>query len=267
MPELPEVESCRISIEPHLLNQKINYTIVRNVNLRRPVSKEIIDLKNQFILSIDRRAKYLLIRLTLGWIIIHFGMSGRLILLSEYIPPEKHDHIDIIMQNNILRYTDQRRFGILLWVNDLSNNVLFNKLGLEPLSDEFNSEYLLKKLYLKKIIKQSIMDNKIVVGIGNIYANEILFSSGILPLRRSQDLNDKEVKSLVSNIKLTLLKAIKHGGTTLRNFLQSNGKPGFFANQLKVYGKFNEPCLSCGTKIIKEKHASRSSYWCPTCQV
>ncbi|MXP51392.1 bifunctional DNA-formamidopyrimidine glycosylase/DNA-(apurinic or apyrimidinic site) lyase [Pantoea sp. SoEX] len=269
MPELPEVEACRINIKPYLINQVINYIIVRNINLRWPVSPEILQIKNQSILSIKRRAKYLLIQLKFGWIVMHFGMSGRLSLLSRYIPPQKHDHIDIVMKNqNILRYTDQRRFGACLWISDLSKNVLFKNLGLEPLTDTFNNVYLSSKICLKKnTIKQSIMDNKIVVGVGNIYANESLFAAGIIPSRISMNLSNKEVKFLVCNIKSVLLKAIKHGGTTLSNFLQSNGEPGYFTQQLKVYGRANEPCLICGTKIIKCKYASRSSYWCPECQL
>ncbi|PPI87728.1 DNA-formamidopyrimidine glycosylase [Candidatus Pantoea edessiphila] len=268
MPELPEIEACRRNIEPYLINQVIDYAVVRNLSLRWPISKEILNIRNQFIFSIKRRAKYLLIQLQHGWIIIHFGMSGRLMLLNQYEYPQKHDHIDIFMKNKIiLRYTDQRRFGACLWVDNLSTHFLFKHLGLEPLSEEFNSQYLVNKLNLKKTsIKQSIMNNKIVVGIGNIYANESLFATGILPSRCSMHLSRKEIQLLVKNIKLILLNAIEEGGTTLRNFLQSDGKPGGFANKLKVYGRAKKPCLECGALIIKEKYKGRSSYWCQECQ-
>ncbi|PPI88379.1 DNA-formamidopyrimidine glycosylase [Candidatus Pantoea edessiphila] len=268
MPELPEVESYRISIEPYLLNQVITHIIVRNVNLRYPVSDKIIKIENQVILSIKRRAKYLILELNQGFIIIHFGMSGKLTLLNRYIFPKKHDHIDVFIKNgNILRYTDERRFGLFLWSDDLLKNRLFQHLGVEPLSDEFNTNYLIKKLSSRKtIIKQVVMNNKIVVGIGNIYANESLFAAGIIPMRPSISLNIQEIELLVNSIKMILLQSIEKGGTTFRNFLQSNGKPGCFTEKLKVYGRANKPCLICKRYIIKEMHIKRSSYWCPNCQ-
>ncbi|PPI86356.1 bifunctional DNA-formamidopyrimidine glycosylase/DNA-(apurinic or apyrimidinic site) lyase [Candidatus Pantoea edessiphila] len=269
MPELPEVESYLISIRPYLINQIITRIVVRNLYLRWPISEEILKLRNQLILNIKRRGKYLLIQLQSGWIIIHFGMSGRLSLHNKYICPQKHDHIDILMENDsILRYTDQRRFGALLWTNDLSNHTLLNDLGVEPLGNKFNNNYLLTKLHdIKASIKQSIMNNKIVVGIGNIYANEILFATGIIPMRPSFDLRKEEIEFLVKNIKLILFNAIKCGGTTLRDFVQINGEPGSFIKKLKVYGRINKPCLVCGTLIIKEKYRGRSTYWCPKCQL
>ena len=235
MPELPEVETSRRGIEPHLVGATILHAVVRNGRLRWPVSEEIYRLSDQPVLSVQRRAKYLLLELPEGWIIIHLGMSGSLRILPEELPPEKHDHVDLVMNNGkVLRYTDPRRFGAWLWT--------------------------------KELIKPWLMDNKLVVGVGNIYASESLFAAGIHPDRLASSLSLAECELLARVIKAVLLRSIEQGGTTLKDFLQSDGKPGYFAQELQVYGRKGEPCRVCGTPIVATKHAQRATFYCRQCQ-
>lgn len=268
MPELPEVETSRRGIEPYLLGAEILHSVVRFPSLRWPISQEIKDLRNQPVLGIQRRAKYLLVQLPDGFVIIHLGMSGSLRILSEPVAPGRHDHVDLVMSNGyILRYSDPRRFGAWLWESDLQQNRLLSILGPEPLSDEFNWLYLQQKSANKRIpIKSWIMDNKLVVGVGNIYASESLFVAGILPQRMASQLTDAEAEKLVMVIKQILKRAIEQGGTTLRDFLQSDGKPGYFTQQLQVYGRAGLPCLQCASVILSQKIAQRNTFWCPLCQ-
>lgn len=268
MPELPEVETSRRGIEPHLVGETILHAVVRNSRLRWPVSEEIHSLSDQPVLSVQRRAKYLLLELPTGWIIIHLGMSGSLRILPQVLPAAKHDHVDLVMSNGkVLRYTDPRRFGAWLWSGDLQGCNVLAHLGPEPLSDEFNGHYLFEKSRGKRTaIKPWLMDNKVVVGVGNIYASESLFTAGILPDRPAMSLSEEQAGLLANTIKAVLLRSIEQGGTTLRDFLQSDGKPGYFAQQLQVYGRAGEPCQVCGTPIASGKHGQRSTYWCPHCQ-
>ncbi|WP_437614195.1 bifunctional DNA-formamidopyrimidine glycosylase/DNA-(apurinic or apyrimidinic site) lyase [Erwinia sp. V71] len=268
MPELPEVETSRRGIEPHLVGETILHAVVRNGRLRWPVSQEIHALSDQPVLSVQRRAKYLLLELPTGWIIIHLGMSGSLRVLPEEIPAAKHDHVDLVMSNGkVLRYTDPRRFGAWLWsVDPQASNVLAH-LGPEPLSEAFNGDYLFEKSRGKRTaIKPWLMDNKLVVGVGNIYASESLFAAGILPDRQPGSLNKGQCKLLVETIKAVLLRSIEQGGTTLRDFLQTDGKPGYFAQELQVYGRAGEACRVCGTLIESAKHGQRSTFFCRGCQ-
>jgi formamidopyrimidine-DNA glycosylase len=268
MPELPEVETSRRGIEPHLVGETILHAVVRNAHLRWPVSDEIHALSDKPVLSVQRRAKYLLLELPDGWIIIHLGMSGSLRILAQELPAEKHDHVDLVMSNGkVLRYTDPRRFGAWLWVRELEGSNVLSHLGPEPLSDEFNAEYLRVRSAKKKTaIKPWLMDNKLVVGVGNIYASESLFAAGIHPDRSTQSLSKNESERLVAAIKAVLLRSIEQGGTTLKDFLQSDGKPGYFAQELQVYGRAGEPCRVCGTPIVAGKHGQRSTYYCRRCQ-
>ncbi len=268
MPELPEVETSRRGIEPHLVGATVLHAVVRNPRLRWPVSPEILSLSDQPVLSVQRRAKYLLLELPQGWIIIHLGMSGSLRVLAEELPAEKHDHVDLVLSNGkVLRYTDPRRFGAWLWETDLVASRVLAHLGPEPLSDAFSAQWLQEKSQRKRIpIKQWLMDNKLVVGVGNIYASESLFAAGILPDRMACQLSEEEAQRLVKCIKLVLQRSIEQGGTTLRDFLQSDGKPGYFAQELQVYGRAGEPCRHCGTAIQSGRHGQRSTYWCPQCQ-
>ncbi|MDM2816811.1 bifunctional DNA-formamidopyrimidine glycosylase/DNA-(apurinic or apyrimidinic site) lyase [Citrobacter sp. Cpo102] len=268
MPELPEVETSRRGIEAHLVGATIMHATVRNGRLRWPVSEEIYRLSDQPVLSVQRRAKYLLLELADGWIIIHLGMSGSLRILPEELPADKHDHVDLVMGNGkVLRYTDPRRFGAWLWAKELDGHNVLAHLGPEPLSDDFNANYLQQKCAKKKTaIKPWLMDNKLVVGVGNIYASESLFAAGIHPDRLASSLSKDECELLVRVIKAVLLRSIEQGGTTLKDFLQSDGKPGYFAQELQVYGREGEPCHACGAPIVATKHAQRTTFYCRRCQ-
>ncbi|HHS3622936.1 TPA: bifunctional DNA-formamidopyrimidine glycosylase/DNA-(apurinic or apyrimidinic site) lyase [Proteus mirabilis] len=268
MPELPEVETSRRGIEPHLVGNILHYAIVRNSKLRWPVSEKIKTLLDEPILSVKRRAKYLLIELNQGWIIVHLGMSGSVRILPEEQPEEKHDHIDLVFRDGkVLRYTDPRRFGAWLWCEDLATSSVLAHLGPEPLSAQFNAQYLYQQSKNKKIaIKPWLMDNKLVVGVGNIYANEALFSSGIMPDRKANSLTEQECDALVNAIKTVLTRSIEQGGTTLKDFLQSDGKLGYFAQELFVYGRKDKACLICGHTIESIKQGQRSTFFCRHCQ-
>lgn len=268
MPELPEVETSRRGIEPYLVGHKIVRSVVRHPTLRWPISEEIKQLRDQPVLSVQRRAKYLLLELKTGWIVVHLGMSGSLRILSEPLVAAKHDHVDLILSNGMtLRYTDPRRFGAWLWFADLADSPQLKHLGPEPLTDAFSADYLFKLSRNKKtLVKPWLMDNKVVVGVGNIYASESLFLAGILPQRPTGSLTKSEISKLVLTIKTVLQQSIEQGGTTLKDFLQSDGKPGYFAQELRVYDRAGEPCRLCGSLIEVEKMAQRSTYYCPTCQ-
>ncbi|MDC6108699.1 bifunctional DNA-formamidopyrimidine glycosylase/DNA-(apurinic or apyrimidinic site) lyase [Serratia rubidaea] len=268
MPELPEVETSRRGIEPYLVGHSIQYAVVRNARLRWPVSEQILALSDRPVRSVQRRAKYLLIELDAGWIIIHLGMSGSLRMLAEESEAGKHDHVDLVMSNGmILRYTDPRRFGAWLWCEDPATSNVLAHLGPEPLSEAFDGRYLFEKSRNKRtLIKPWLMDNKLVVGVGNIYASESLFTAGILPDRPAGSLSLPEAELLATTVKAVLQRSIEQGGTTLRDFLQSDGKPGYFAQELQVYGRAGEPCRVCGTPIESAKHGQRSTFFCRRCQ-
>lgn len=283
MPELPEVETTKNGIAPHIIHQTFKKIIIRQEQLRWKIPDQLNRiLKNQKILSIERRAKYILIQLanTPGSLLIHLGMSGSLQIRSpdQITPAEKHDHVDFIFENNyLMRYTDPRRFGAILWI-ELSNPLehkLLNHLGPEPLSKSFSAQYLLDKVKSKNSsIKQTIMDSKVVVGVGNIYANEALFLSHIRPDRVAKTLFKEEAQLLIRNIKIILKKAIRQGGTTLKDFKNSAGKPGYFKQELLVYGKKNQPCPRCNKSnkqktnylLTEIRQNNRSSVFCPNCQ-
>lgn len=272
MPELPEVETTRLGITPFLLNKKIAKVIVRHPQLRWPIPKEISKLSGQTIQQIIRRAKYLLLKCDIGTLIIHLGMSGSLRITKPENSPGKHDHIDIITTDNIcVRYQDPRRFGAFLWVDateNLENYFLLAHLGPEPLSKTFNSTYLLKQLNKRKTtIKQVIMDQRIVVGVGNIYANEALFLANIHPNSVAGTLTKKQCDALVKAIKAVLKAAIKQGGTTLRNFQHSEGKPGYFKQKLWVYGRSGKICKKCQTILKSSRIGQRNTVFCTKCQV
>ncbi|WP_348946245.1 bifunctional DNA-formamidopyrimidine glycosylase/DNA-(apurinic or apyrimidinic site) lyase [Chitinibacter sp. FCG-7] len=270
MPELPEVETTRRGIQDHLLNATIEQIIVRNPRLRWPVPADLSALASgERILSVRRRAKYLLLELATGSILIHLGMSGSLRVLTEAFPAEKHDHIDLVLQNGIrLRYRDPRRFGAWLWLtgNPLEHPHLAS-LGPEPLSSEFSSAYLGAQLANKRTaIKPLIMDNHLVVGVGNIYASESLFRARINPAKSGQTLNNAEILALSEQIKATLTEAIAAGGSTLRDYVDSDGKAGYFMINSYVYGRAGQPCRVCGTPISQIRQAQRATFYCPQCQ-
>ena len=267
MPELPEVEVSRMGISPHLVGQTIQTLTFRTPKLRWDIPLELKQMEGQVIRNIRRRAKYLVIETDVGCAIVHLGMSGSLRVLDAEIAPGKHDHVDLKLSNGkVLRYNDPRRFGAWLWSEDGTHTVL-GRMGPEPLTDEFNPEYMLEKAANKRVtIKQFVMDNKIVVGVGNIYASESLFSARIHPTRPAGSLTLEEWCKLVAEIKTVLATAIKQGGTTLKDFSQADGKPGYFAQELQVYGKAGEACLSCGEAIEEQKIAQRNTFFCSECQ-
>lgn len=270
MPELPEVETTRRGIEPHLLNQTITQVIIRKHQLRWKIPSTLPQhLENKIILKIERRGKYLLLTTTTGTVIIHLGMSGSLRILPKDITATKHDHIDLLLANNFcLRFNDPRRFGCYLWTNeDPLQHSLLKNLGPEPLTAEFNSKYLYQQSRKRKTaIKLFIMDSKIVVGVGNIYANEALFQAGINPKCAAGKITLEQYNKLVKAIKNILQAAIKQGGTTLRNFISSDGKPGYFKQKLKVYGRGGLSCYNCEATLKEVRLGQRSTVFCGKCQ-
>lgn len=270
MPELPEVETTRQGIAPAIEGHRIKEIIIRHPRLRWPIPPEITTVfKGQLLKTIDRRAKYLLLKTKVGTLILHLGMSGRIHILPSDTPPKKHDHVDIIFDHDLcLRFTDPRRFGCLLWTaDDPEKHSLLAHLGPEPLSAEFNARYWYKIMQqYQQPIKQLLMNSERVVGVGNIYANEALFLAGIHPKRNPQTLTEIEAKNLVAAVKKVLKQAIRAGGTTFRDFRQSDGKPGYFQQKLLVYGKANQPCVSCGQLLIDSRLGGRSTVFCSYCQ-
>ncbi len=270
MPELPEVETSRRGIEPHLLNKTISKITIRQHKLRWPIPKNLPTLATgQKIREVCRRAKYIYLKLDNGNIIIHLGMSGSLRICTSKTPAEKHDHIDIIMSNKkILRLRDPRKFGCVLWqASDINEHKLIKPLGPEPLENLFDTDYLHKNAKNRKCsIKAFIMNSHIVVGVGNIYASEALFRAGINPKRQAGKISRVRIKKLVDAIKLTLKSAIKEGGTTLRDFTGISGQPGYFAQKLLVYGRDGEKCTVCNQTIKQFSQQARSTFYCPNCQ-
>lgn len=268
MPELPEIEVSRMGISPHLVGHTVKSLTFRCQQLRWSIPAELTQMEGQVIQNISRRAKYLLIETPVGAAIVHLGMSGSLRILDGDFPPNKHDHVDLQLTNGkVLRYHDPRRFGAWLWCPVGESLSLFDKLGPEPLTEAFDALYIAEKAQNKRLaIKSFIMDNHIVVGVGNIYANESLFSAGIHPLRPAQSLSMEEWQRLVSAIKSVLKMAIIQGGTTLKDFSQADGKPGYFAQELQVYGKGGEPCPHCTEPLSEQKIGQRNSFFCATCQ-
>ena len=270
MPELPEVETSRRGIEPHLLNKTITGVTIRQHKLRWPIPKNLPSLaKGKKIREVCRRAKYIYLKLENGSIIIHLGMSGSLRICTNKTAPEKHDHIDIVISNNkILRLRDPRKFGCVLWApSDINQHKLIKPLGPEPLEEAFDAEYLHEKANKRQCsIKALIMNSHIVVGVGNIYASEALFRAGINPKRKAGKISHARIQKLVDAIKLTLDLAIKEGGTTLRDFTGISGQPGYFAQKLLVYGKTGEDCTVCGKPIKQITQQARSTFYCSNCQ-
>ncbi|GHW30848.1 formamidopyrimidine-DNA glycosylase [Vibrio cholerae] len=268
MPELPEVEVSRLGISPHLVGGTIQSLVLRTPKLRWPIPQELKQLEGQTILAIHRRAKYLIIETAVGSAIVHLGMSGSLRILDGDFPAAKHDHVDLVMTSGKrLRYNDPRRFGAWLWCAPDESHEVLGRLGPEPLTEAFNAQYIVEKVKNKRIaIKAFIMDNAIVVGVGNIYANESLFYAGIHPLRPTKSLSMEEWRRLVSAIKAVLEISITQGGTTLKDFSQPDGKPGYFAQELQVYGKGGEPCPRCSEPLSEQKIGQRNSVFCNHCQ-
>lgn len=269
MPELPEVETSRRGVAPYVEGQQITELIVRDKRLRWPVPDELTEnLPGQTVRQLRRRAKYLLFECDHGVLMLHLGMSGRLHVLDNNRPAQKHDHVDIVFANGYrLRFTDPRRFGALLWTRDVDRHALISHLGPEPLSADFDAQYLYTQTRGRKVsIKTLIMNARVVVGVGNIYASEACFLAGIHPAMAAARLSRPRAAKLVDAIQTVLQNAIAAGGTTLRDFRDSDGKPGYFKQKLMVYARHAEPCRICATPVEKIVQTQRASYFCPRCQ-
>ena len=270
MPELPEVETTRRGLLPHLVGRRIRGAVVRNANLRWPVPGDLARrLQGEEVLGIRRRGKYLLIDCRKGHLLVHLGMSGRLTVVPEGLPPRKHDHIDVRLEGGqALRFTDPRRFGAMLWLAEAADrHALLKDLGMEPLEPEFTGAALARKAEGRRVaIKQFLMNSGIVTGVGNIYASEALFHAGIHPSRSAGRISPARWDRLAASIRSTLERAVKAGGSTLRDFASADGRPGHFQNRFVVYGRAGKPCLACKTPIRALRHGQRSTFYCPACQ-
>ena len=269
MPELPEVETTLRGIEPHILNKEITSVNIRQPSLRWSVPTNLIQkklVKNTFS-GITRRGKYLLLQSSQESLIIHLGMSGSL-RISKEEDLKKHDHIDICFSDGtILRYCDPRRFGCFLWTENPDTHFLLKDLGPEPLGNHFNGEHLFALSRKRKMpIKNFIMNSKIVVGVGNIYASEALFAAKIRPSCKAGRVPRKKYDLLAQEIVKLLRESIKQGGTTLRDFVGGNNQPGYFKQSLKVYGREGEKCYDCSFEIKGQRIGQRASAYCPNCQ-
>jgi len=270
MPELPEVETVRRGIEPHVVGQTIETVIVRERRLRWPVPARLgTALRGQIVTGVGRRGKYLLLSVPTGTLLMHLGMSGSLRNVDASSPPGPHDHLDLVFDDGrALRLTDPRRFGSVHFTKrPPQQHRLLRDLGPEPLSGDFSGAYLHERARGRRApVKQFIMDGKVVVGIGNIYASESLFEAGIHPARAAGRVSARRYARLAAVIKVVLARAIRAGGTTLRDFTGSDGRPGYFRIRLRVYGREGEPCPRCETPIRSVVIGQRSSFYCPACQ-
>ena len=270
MPELPEVEITKRGLAAHLTGLTIADAVIRNGSLRWPIPRNLPRLlRGQKIRSLKRRAKYLLMDCGSGTLILHLGMSGSLRILPANTPPDKHDHFDLVLSNGtLMRLRDPRRFGAVLWHSgDPATHPLLAELGPEPLEKDFNARYLYQATRGRSAsIKQCIMDSRIVVGVGNIYANEALFRAGIRPQLAAGKLSLPRCARLVEEIRTTLNEAIKQGGSSLRDFVDTSGNPGYFQQNYWVYGRAGEPCRRCGATIKQARQGQRSSFYCGSCQ-
>jgi len=269
VPELPEVETTRRGLAPHLVGRRVTAVDVRQPRLRWPVAPELsAHLPGQRIDAIERRAKYLLVHVQSGSALLHLGMSGALRVLPADAPPGPHDHVDWRLDSGrVLRYTDPRRFGCQLWQPPGEIHPLLAGLGPEPLSDEFDGDVLWRRSRGRSAaVKLLLMDAAVVVGVGNIYANEALFAAGIHPKRAAGTVSRARFARLADEVKRILAHAIARGGTTLRDFISPDGAPGYFEQELAVYGRGGEPCRACGTPIRVGTIGQRSTFHCPRCQ-
>jgi formamidopyrimidine-DNA glycosylase len=274
MPELPEVETTRRGLEPHVVGQQIERVVLRRPDLRWPIPPEVAaQLPGQRVRAIRRRAKYLLLDTAAGSALLHLGMSGSLRVLPATTAPGVHDHVDLLLSpgrgepSRVLRFNDPRRFGCLLWQPPGQIHELLRDLGPEPLSDDFDGDHLFQRSRGRSApVKTFLMDQRVVVGVGNIYAAEALFAAGISPLRAAGRVSRGRYAGLAAEVRRILAHAIARGGTTLRDFIAPDGAPGYFEQELAAYGREGQPCKRCGRPL---KHASigqRATVWCGHCQ-
>ncbi|MCR5536422.1 MAG: bifunctional DNA-formamidopyrimidine glycosylase/DNA-(apurinic or apyrimidinic site) lyase [Succinivibrio sp.] len=271
MPELPEVEVTRRGLYPHLIGNQIAAITHDEYQLREPYPQELEKLVGATITEVSRRAKYLLIQTEQGTLLMHLGMTGHLRVLPEDSPAQPHDHFALHLANHqLVRFNDIRRFGLVSYIaphTPFEQDRHLSSLGPEPFAASFNADYLHDVLHKRKIaIKQALMDNHLVVGVGNIYANEVLFSTGIAPARPANRVTRAECEQLVEAIRSILEAAIAKGGTTIRDFSGADGKQGYFVLNLNVYGHKGEPCPRCGTPIETLTQGQRTTFFCPHCQ-
>jgi len=269
MPELPEVETTLRGVLPHLQGRVIRELQVHDRRLRWPVPAELEQIVGARVLSGQRRAKYLLFTTDRGTLLIHLGMSGSLRILAPAVPLRKHDHLCLRLDSDLeLRFHDPRRFGCVLWfTHDPAEHPLLRELGPEPLSDAFTARHLYELSRQRSCsVKSFIMDGHTVVGVGNIYACEALFMVGLRPTRAAGKVSLPRYTQLVAAIREVLAASIEMGGTTLRDFLNESGEPGYFKQTLRVYDREGMPCHTCQTPIKRIVHAQRSTFFCPVCQ-
>nr|WP_298123167.1 bifunctional DNA-formamidopyrimidine glycosylase/DNA-(apurinic or apyrimidinic site) lyase [uncultured Pseudoxanthomonas sp.] len=274
MPELPEVETTRRGLAPHVEGRRIQAVKLRRPDLRWPIPPEVArELPGQRIDAVRRRAKYLLMDTVAGSAVLHLGMSGSLRVLPATTPVGAHDHVDIVLDGErgrsgrVLRFTDPRRFGCLLWQPVGQTHPLLQGLGPEPLSDAFDGDYLFALSRGRRApVKTFLMDQAVVVGVGNIYAAESLFRAGISPLRAAGKVSRERYAALADAVKDILAYAITRGGTTLRDFLSPDGAPGYFEQELSAYGRGGEACPRCGRAMKQATIGQRTTVWCGHCQ-
>jgi formamidopyrimidine-DNA glycosylase len=269
MPELPEVETTRLGLVERIVGRRIREAVVREPRLRWPVPDDLASrLRGKVVKSIQRRGKYLLLDCGTGHLLVHLGMSGRLTVVPADRPLRRHDHVDIAFEGgDVMRFNDPRRFGAMLWVRDPAEHALLKGLGVEPLDDAFSGELLHALSRGRRVpVKQFVMDASIVTGIGNIYANEALFAARIHPARAAGRLSRERYDRLAAAIRHTLQRALAAGGSTLRDFVASDGRPGYFQLEYAVYGREAQACPSCGTPVRSVRHGGRSTFYCPACQ-
>ena len=269
MPELPEVETTRAGLLPHVQGRTVTGVVLRRPDLRWPIPPEVAALlPGQRIDAIRRRAKYLLLDTAAGSALLHLGMSGSLRVLPADTPVGAHDHVDLALDSGrVLRFNDPRRFGCLLWQPPGTVHPLLRDLGPEPLTDAFDGDHLfLASRGRRAPVKAFLMDQRIVVGVGNIYAAEALFAAGISPLREAGRVSRERYARLADEIKRILAYAIGRGGTTLRDFISPDGAPGYFEQELSAYGRGGQSCPACGGVLKQALIGQRTTVWCPRCQ-
>lgn len=268
MPELPEVETTRRGLAPHVRGRRVDAVVLRRPDLRWPIPPDVQALRGQRIDDVRRRAKYLLLDTAVGSALLHLGMSGSLRVLPGDTPLRAHDHVDLALDDGrVLRFNDPRRFGCLLWQAPGTTHALLAGLGPEPLSDAFDGDHLFRLSRGRTApVKTFLMDQAVVVGVGNIYAAEALFMAGISPLREAGKVSRELYARLAEAVKAILSYAIGRGGTTLRDFISPDGAPGYFEQELSVYGRGGEPCKRCGRPLAQAAIGQRASVWCPRCQ-
>ena len=269
MPELPEVETTRAGLAPHLVGRTVVSTTLRRPDLRWPIAREVVDrLPGHRIEGVRRRAKYLLVDSAAGSALLHLGMSGSLRVLAGDTPVRAHDHVDFALDDGrVLRFNDPRRFGCLLWQPPGEVHPLLAGLGPEPLSAAFDGDYLFALSRGRSApVKAFLMDQRVVVGVGNIYVAEALFAAGISPLRPAGRISRERYARLAEAVKAILAYAITRGGTTLRDFISPDGAPGYFEQELSAYGRGGEPCPRCGRALRQATIGQRATVWCGHCQ-